>query len=297
MTTTEISTRSGRTAEEITASVRLHMRSMVNNALEIGMDLLEMKEACRHGEWMPWLKEIGLSASTAANYMRIAREVGADSKVAQLPYTKILAIMAAPKEDREELAEAADSLSAAEIRKLTEERNKAAAAANAETVRADQAERDAKMFSQENAHLRTEIQTLKEKAEKLRADLLTAENNVIEVEKRVEVPPEDYERLKKEQKELLDAAARAEERASEAEAELERARQAGDGTKDEKPVGIVLAEAVNAFLRVCDLMPFEAAELQRDVFAVRHCMEQVDGWLRRMESALGTPVITEARVI
>ena len=64
-----ITTTSGRSMEEITASVRIHMRSMVNNALEIGIDLIEMKDACQHGEWMPWLKEIGLSASTAANYM------------------------------------------------------------------------------------------------------------------------------------------------------------------------------------------------------------------------------------
>ena len=323
---TGIITASGRTREEITASVRIHMRSMVNSALEIGMDLIEMKDACQHGEWMPWLKEIGLSASTAANYMRIAREVSGDSKMAQLPYTKILALMAAPKEDREALAEAAESMSAAEIRKLTEERNKAAEAANAETMRADQAEKDAKMFSQEAAGLRVKVQNLEEKvkdygkthdaqcteiekawqayheehekSEKMRADLLYAENHPIEVEKRVEVVPEDYNRLKMEQQELLDAAARAEERANEAEAELERLQLEGNGTaKPEKPVGIVLNEAVNVFLASCDMMTFDPVSLQRDVFAVKHGLQNLQEWIDRMQAALEMPVITEAGVV
>ena len=323
---TGIITATGRTREEITASVRIHMRSMVNNALEIGLDLIDMKDACQHGEWMPWLKEIGLSASTAANYMRIAREVSGDSKVAQLPYTKILALMAAPKEEREALAEAAESMSAAEIRKLTEERNKAAEAANAETMRADQAEKDAKMFNQEAAGLRVKVQNLeekikdqgkvhdkqcdeikkawqayhdeKERSDKLRADLLYAENNRIEVEKRVEVVPEDYNRLKMEQQELLDAAARAEERASEAEAELERLQTEGTGGRQmEKPVGIVLNGAVNAFLGSCDMMSFDPQGLQRDAFAVKHGLDMLQDWIDRMRLAMATPVITEADVI
>ncbi len=302
---TGIITATGRTREEITASVRIHMRSMVNNALEIGLDLIDMKDACQHGEWMPWLKEIGLSASTAANYMRIAREVNGDSKVAQLPYTKILALMAAPKEDREALAEAAESMSAAEIRKLTEERNKAAEAANAETMRADQAEKDAKMFNQEAANLRNKVSVLQNELNKqtqynedLRGKLLYAENNRVEVEKRVEVVPEDYERLKKEQKELLDAAAKAEERANEAEAELERIQLNGDGGKQsEKPVGIMLNEAVNVFLGSCDMMTFDPVGIQRDAFAVKHALENLQEWIDRMQETLATPVITEANVI
>ena len=323
-----ITTASGRTLEEVKAGIRIRMQNMVNSALEIGMDLTEAKDACRHGEWLPFLKEIGLSASTAANYMRIAKEVSADSKMATLPYTKILALMAAPKEEREALAEAAEDMSAAEIRRLTEERNRAAEAANVESARADQAEKDAKQFYQDNAKLRTEIQTLeytldqkeeemqrllrqcdeeareeeREKLQKqiddLRGKLLFAENNRVEVEKRVEVAPADYHRLKMEQQELLDAAAAAEERANEAESELERLRmEAAGGKQMDKPVGIVLGQAVNAFLRECDMMTFNPAELQRDSYAVRHCVEQLRDWCRRMDEAMDTPVILEANVV
>ena len=320
---TGIITASGRTLDEMKAEIRIRMRNMVNSALEIGIDLTEAKEACRHGEWMPFLKEIGLSASTAANYMRIAREVAADSRMAGLPYTKILALLAAPPEEREELAAAADDMSAAEIRRLTEERNRAAEAANSESQRADQAEADAKMFNQENASLRTRIQHLEAKLEEkedearrmlrqcdeeardeerqkirdeidaMKAALLEAENNRLEVE----VVPEDYEQLKRDRQELLEAAASAEDRASAAEAELERIQADSGARKMEKPVGVVMGQAMNAFFRECEMMPFNPAELQRDACAVRHCLEQIQEWCRRMEDALDTPVIAEASVI
>lgn len=165
MPDTEITTMSGRTLEEVKAGIRMRMRNMVFNALEIGNDLIEAKDACGHGQWLPFLRDIGFSASTAANYMRIAREVGADSRMAQLPYTKILAVLAAPPEDREELAAAAEDMSAAEIRRLTEERNKAAEAANIESSRAEQAEREAKEYYDEIAHLNVKIQNLEVEAE------------------------------------------------------------------------------------------------------------------------------------
>ena len=334
--TETIITASGRTLEEMKAGIRIRMRNMVNSALEIGFDLMEAKEACRHGEWMPFLKDIGLSASTAANYMRIAKEVSADSKMAQLPYTKILALLAAPPEEREELAATAEDMSAAEIRRLTEERNRAAEAVNAETVRADQAEKDAKMFNQEAASLRNKVSVLQnelngktqyvnelqrvldekeeemqqllrkcdeeareEEREKLQAEIDDLRGKLIAAEnqQKIEVVPADYEQMKRERQELIDAAADAEARAAEAEAALETA-QADGGTKQmEKPVGIVLGQAMNAFFSECEMMPFNSAELQRDSYAVRHCIGQIHEWCLRMEEALAAPVITEARVI
>lgn len=326
MTENTIITASGRTREEITASVRIHMRSMVNNALEIGMDLVEMKEACQHGEWLPWLKEIGLSASTAANYMRIAREVNGDSKMAQLPYTKILALMAAPKEDREALAEAAGDMSAAEIRKLTEERNRAAAAANTETVRADQAEEDAKRFNQENASLRTQIQNLQAKLEKanddkrqaeagcrilkdsiekqsetiedLRGKLIIAENQQqIEVEK----IPEDYELIKaelaaaeREAKELIDAAADAEARAAVAEAALEdeRNERTQSGASDFEKMHF----AMKTFMMQCELMACRPEGLLHEKERVQKDVARLRQWCDAMDNAL-TLHVAEGEVV
>ena len=312
-----IITASGRTREEITASVRIHMRNMVSSALEIGADLIEMKEACQHGEWIPWLKEVGLSTSTAANYMRIAREISPDSRMAQLPYSKILALMAAPKEDREQLAEAADSMSAAEIRRLTDERNRAAEAANAETARADQAEKDAKMFYMENGSLRTQLKELEAQkskliddikrggdreaelnrrvaglknelngktqyAEELRGKLIEAENNVIEVE--VVKAPDDYDELKRQKQELIDAAADAEARAAEAEAALDelRAENARNGASEYDKLHL----AMKTFMFSCELMACRPEGLVRDAERVRRDLDRLRQWCDAMDGAL-----------
>ena len=324
MTENTIITASGRTREEITASVRIHMRSMVNNALEIGLDLVEMKDACRHGEWLPWLKEIGLSASTAANYMRIAREVNGDSKMAQLPYTKILALMAAPPEEREELAAAADNMSAAEIRKLTEERNRAAEAANTETMRADQAEdalrkseAEAKEIYDKNASLRTEMQNLQVKLEKARdgqkqaeagCDLLkvTVDKQyeliedlrdkliVAENQQKIEVAPADYEQLKRERQELISAAAEAEERAAAAEAALEDARNenAQGGADDFEKMHF----AMKTFMMHCELMACRPEGLLHEKERVQKDVARLRQWCDAMDNAL-TLHVAEGEVV
>ena len=310
-----ITTASGRTLEEMKAGIRIRMRNMVNNALEIGIDLMEVKEACRHGEWMPFLREIGISASSAANYMRIAKEVSADSAMARLPYTKILALLSAPAEEREELAAAAEDMSAAEIRRLTEERNRAAEAANTETMRADQAEEalrkseaDAKDIYDTNAHLRTEIQTLQvklERAEKdahqarcdlaknseayerqkgriddLKGKLLEAENHVIEVEK----APADYEQLKRERQELIEAAAEAEARAAEAEAALEEMQNenAQDGVSDFEKMHF----ALRSFLMQCEFMALTPGGLYRDAEKALKDVGRLRLWCDTLEKAL-----------
>ena len=302
-----ITTNKGRSMEEITASVRIHMRNMVNNALELGTDLAEAKEACAHGQWLPWLKSVGISSSTAANYMRIAREVDADSRVAQLPYTKILALIAAPPEEREELAEMAEDMSAAEIRRLTEERNKAAEAANAETMRANAetkradmeatrantAEAEAKEYYDEAASLRTKLEAVKAELEQEHGRLLFAENNRIEVE--VEKEPADYQKMIQERQELLNAAAEAEDRAAAAEAELELYKAGKSPDKDS--AAFIIAKATHAFLSQCELMVFDPG-IKEEGNAILRCVEQLNEWCRNMTAALDADLVeAEAAVI
>lgn len=311
-----ITTTSGRSMEEITASVRIHMRNMVNNALELGADLTEAKESCAHGQWLPWLKTVGISASTAANYMRITKEVSADSKVAQLPYTKILALMAAPPEEREELAEMAGDMSAAEIRRLTEERNKAAEAANAETARANMAEKELQeaqkrieTLEEQKGHFESVRQELLKQAnavadrsskvineknaeiEDLRGKLLFAENNRIEVEKE----PADYQKMIQERQELLNAAAEAEDRAAAAEAELEMYK-AGKEPNHDSPA-FVITKATHAFLTQCDMIQFDPG-IKDGRNAILSCVRQLDEWCRCITAALDAELVeAEAAVV
>ena len=288
-------TASGRSLEEMKASVRLRMRNMVNDALGIGMDLMETKEACRHGEWMPFLKDVGISSSSAANYMRIAREVEADSKMASLPYTKILALLSAPAEEREELADAAANMSAAEIRKLTEERNKAAEAANVETARADAAEEKARRMEET---LDRVAQLANERENELKAKLLEAENNRVEVE--VVKVPEDYERIKakleaaeRSARDLIDAAADAEERATAAELELEALRFESKNSSLAKTLRV----AVTAFLADCQTMPGCPEQLIREQKDINWELNRIEVWIEAMRETLHGTVLPETAVV
>ena len=313
-----------RSIEEITISVQMNMQDMISRALALGMDLIEAKEVLGHGGFLPWLKKIGITSSTAHNYMRVAEAINESGWAKGLTYSKVLALLNAPEKDREDLSRLASEISAGQLKKLIEERNKAAEAANVETCRANEAEREAKQFYDENAALRNkiaeleyhrdgnrdmiqalrtsnetqqkEIEKLKSELDEKRAALLTAENNrvEVEVEKRVEVMPADYETLKANQKDLLAAAEDAEQRAAAAEAERDALL---NGTaKAEKPMIIILNEAMNGFFSQCELMPFNPEAWQHDKRSVSHCVQELEAWCKRMRDAVesGTMVIDGA---
>ena len=277
-----------RSMEEITASARVNMQDMIHRAIGLGQDCLDAKELLGHGKFLPWLKELGLSSSTAANYMKVAREVTPGSRLESLSYSKVLALLAAPAEEREKLAEETEDKSAAEVRRLIEERNRAAEAANAETTRANAAEADAKKFYSEIARLNTERAEMEYKLEQMKADLLTAENNRVEVEKIVEKVvekvPEDYEELKRRSAGMLAAAEEAEKRAADAEAELEELR--ANGSAAEKPAIIRLHEAVQTFFASCDLMKYNMADFRRDKRSLSGILTQLEDWCSAMREAM-----------
>lgn len=300
-----------RSIEEITISAKMNMTDMSQKAIALGLDLLDAKELLGHGKFLPWLKQIGVSSSTAANYMNVAQNYKPGGWMEGLQYSKIVALLAAPAEDREELAAQADDKSAAEIRKLIEERNRAAEAANAETVRADQAEADAKRFYDENAALRSQLNEMDkarianlEHSNKMNAknNMLLSEINhlkeqlvVAENEKTVEFvekAPADYDQLKRNQRDLMEAAARAEERAAELEEQLEAAKA---GQVQEVPVVMTLSKAMNSFFSECEMMPFYPAELVGNSVAILHRVEQLEDWCRRMHGVLDTAV--EGKVV
>lgn len=280
-----------RSLEEITASARMNMQDMINRAIGLGQDCIDAKEQLGHGRFLPWLKELGLSSSTASNYMRVAREIQPGSRLAGLSYSKALALLSAPADEREALAEETEGKSAAEIKRLIEERNRAAEAANTETARADAAEADAKRFYDENARLHTEHEALEAKLEKMRADLLIAENNRVEVEKVVEKVPDDYELLKKQLEsarrtndDLINAAAEATERAEAAEAELEAISA---GTVQAEPAWKTVKMAVDRFMMDTNfILSASPAELNRDRKRIRGNVDLIRSWANAMTDIL-----------
>ena len=50
-------------------------KSAVLSALRLGQFLIVKKGRLEHGRWLPWLESTGISSSSAADYMRIARQI------------------------------------------------------------------------------------------------------------------------------------------------------------------------------------------------------------------------------
>lgn len=139
-----------RTVDVVAAEIRALTASMLSNVIEIGRRMYEAKEMLPHGEFGKWLEEqTGYSTSTASNFMRLYKEYGAEQgnlfgpeikcqTFGNLSYSKALALLSVPAEEREEFAQEHDveSMSTRELQKAIKERDEALA-------RAERAEKDA----------------------------------------------------------------------------------------------------------------------------------------------------------
>ena len=268
----------GRSLAEIRASLGAHIRMAAESCILAGQDLIDAKAQLGHGQWLPFLNEFGISSSTAANWMKVAREVSLESPLARMRYGKVLALLAVPADEREAFAEEihAEDKSTEEIRRLIEERNKAAEAANAETARAAQIERDrdywktqAGCIEQERKQAEQAKRDAVQRANILSQQLDDRINNPEKVEVRVEVPPADYDELKRKAAmadrnvdDALEAAQAAEQRARDAEDRLAMMEAQGG---ERQPMGELeqLTEAVNRFISATQMMAVNPGELAR----------------------------------
>lgn len=164
--------------------------------LEIGRDLIEAKAQLSHGEWMTWLREeVDFSQSSANNFMRIAREIDSGSSLAKLPYTKVLALLDVPAEERERFAQEHDAehRTAAEIRRLTEE-------LKAQRARADRAESANALQTEKLQRQQITIRDLTRAADAEQEKRRTAEEQLAKALQReptvIRETPEDYEAVK-----------------------------------------------------------------------------------------------------
>lgn len=132
-----------RTLAQVTEEIRYldaqAQRLVLGHAIEIGRRLKEAKELVPYGEWGDYIeKELSYSQSTAQNFMRIFDEYGAAQQslfgpiaesqaLGNLSYTKALKLLAVPREEREEFAEAVDAahISTRELEAAIRERDEA----------------------------------------------------------------------------------------------------------------------------------------------------------------------------
>lgn len=273
----------GRSVAEITADIQVNYRNAKASIVAIGRDLAEVKQLLRHGEWLPYLQGLNISVSSAENYMRYAAEVPGDERLAALPYSAAMALIALPEPERQKVQEQdLDGKSAAEIKRLIAEVKKEKARADAETQRADEAQRSAEMNAQ----------SLKDVVRELQERPVITET----------VTPDDYDDLKKSveklREELLeaeDAAADAEERANAAVAQAQRA--AMQQLDDDEDSGTDGRPSLTDFITICNDFQSKvwAVPFMQDVFknlpdgdlrSYRLFVDGVKSWAERVLAAM-----------
>lgn len=123
--------------EVLAAEIRALTASMLANIIEIGRRMCQAKEILPHGQFGEWVKnETGYSQSTANNFMKLFQEYGAPQEslfgaevnsqtFGNLPYSKALALLAVPAEEREDFARNnhVEEMSTRELQQAIKERD------------------------------------------------------------------------------------------------------------------------------------------------------------------------------
>ena len=129
----------GMVTQEINQLTAQAQRLILGHAIEIGRRLTEAKQMLSHGEWGKWLKEdIHYSKSSANTMMRIFDAYGstqmglfgpeANSQTfGDLEYSKALALLSVPAEEREQFAQEVDAehISVRQLKAAIQERDAA----------------------------------------------------------------------------------------------------------------------------------------------------------------------------
>ena len=294
---------------EINELTRQAGQMMLVFAIEVGRRLTEAKSLLPHGEWGNWLKEkVHFSQSHANDLMKIFEEYGADQitifgavaksqTIGNLPYTKALALLKIPSEEREEFIENNDigSLSVRDLQKVIKEREEAEAKAkeaqhraaelkgqlaNAEAEIADlKAEADTKVAAAREAAdreqaLRDQLAEAKlaqkeaeDSAEAARAEMDRVQKDPAVSEDAIKkIAAEERKKAKEKQKEALEKlTAEAEKNLSEAVALREAAEREAKEARDR-------AEELEKQLKMADPLVAEfKVRINTVMGAIREC--------------------------
>lgn len=94
--------RQERDIEVITHELLDLKRTAGESILKIGQCLIEAKAMLPHGEWLPWLNErVEFSERAAQKFMRLAREYSNPTTLTDLGFSKALALLTLPADERE----------------------------------------------------------------------------------------------------------------------------------------------------------------------------------------------------
>ena len=244
-------------------------------AVEIGRRLTEAKELLPHGQWGEWLKnEVEFSERSARNFMKLFSEYGSTQlslfsvslnrqTFADLPYSKALALLAVPEEEREAFAEEvkADEKSVRELQQAIKERDQAKKQLEELSAERDQlvkkldVQKEVSQNVAQNAHeALKENEVLKEKFSKsegklkeLRKELKEAkENPTVSDEVLQKIRAESEETVRKELEEVSQKAM------SEVQEKISAAEQRADAAENAKKEAEGTAEDLRKKLKLAN---------------------------------------------
>lgn len=258
-----------RTLIEIEAEIMAQKRTIGRSIVVIGQALREAKGQLAHGAWGDWLRDrVNFSQGTAENYMRIAEQVHGESTLLDLPYTKILALLAVPETEREQFAQdnQVEDKSVSEIKRLIRERDEAldqiktlmhsaeqnAHEATQANMRAERAENQVKAERREQERLTAQINREREHV----AELLAREPDTVTIER--EVPPADYEEIKRANEAIREELDEATETIDALSSEIDALRSEQEDARDPLAVG-PFCDACAALLNALYAAPYAKA--------------------------------------
>ena len=186
----------GRSADGIATEIRVivqQARTMMATAvIEVGKRLIEAQELVPHGEWGEYVtRSCGFSQRTAQAYMQLAANSANAQTIADLPYSKALALLALPEGQIEEFraGHSVEDVSVRELkRQIAEYKDRLEKAADAGAAQQQQL----LLATEENGALKQRLEsidadykgqldTVDRENDLLRAELEAAKNRPAEI--------------------------------------------------------------------------------------------------------------------
>lgn len=136
--------------------------AILQNSVEIGRRLVEVKALLPHGEWGPWLEgAVDYSQSTANNLMAIYREYGGKlDTLGNLTYSKALALLGMPDEEKEQFVAQHDveAMSSRELKRALAEKAEIEDRLRAAQRAIEQERADARLRAQQITQLEHDLE-------------------------------------------------------------------------------------------------------------------------------------------
>lgn len=263
-----------RSIETITAEIQFYKQQAGVSILEIGKRLIEAKEQLDHGEWLEWLEHgADISVRVAQNFMKLSKEYGNANSYSHLGYSKVLALLAVPAEEREEFAEAvhAEDLSVRELKQKIREREDALQQAQSERDSARreldsrqmelnaQIERSARL-QQERQDLMEQLRELSDRPVEVATIDATDEQLSAAREQGRAFARDELEAVKRQRDEQVQMTNRLQTKLDDTRRELKRLREEHEDASEDVKINMALGE-INGLLREMQGANQRAAEL------------------------------------